>query len=68
MNTTILCPLAEPQIEALIDWHLQEADRYKDAPYRGRSFWARVRDEHLRDAADLRRRLIDAQDRTETNT
>ena len=68
MNATILCPLVAPQIEALIEWHLQEADRYKDAPYRGHSFWARVRDEHLRAAADLRRRLIAAQERTEGNT
>ena len=68
MNTTILCPLSKEQIEALIEWHLQQADHFNEAPYRALSFWARVRDEHLRDAADLRRRLIAAQDRTEDNT
>lgn len=65
MNATILCPLVEPQIEALIEWHHHEAqhanlmqdksDHLRDAA-------------DLRDATDLRRRLIDAQERTEDHT
>ena len=58
MNTNILCALTAPQIEALIEWHHHEA---QDA--------ALVQDksDHLQHAADLRRRLTDAIQRTETN-
>lgn len=59
MNTTILCPLTTPQIEALIEWHHHEAQH---------ASLMQDKSDHLRDAADLRRRLIAAQDRTEDNT
>ena len=59
MNATILCPLVAPQIEALIEWHHHEAQHAN---------LMQDKSDHLRDAADLRRRLIDAQERTETNT
>ena len=59
MNTTILCPLAEPQIEALIEWHHHEAQHAN---------LMQDKSDHLRDAAALRRRLIDAQNRTEDHT
>ena len=47
------------QLEALIEWHHHEAQH---------ASLMQDKSDHLRDAADLRRRLIDAQDRTETNT
>lgn len=59
MNTNILCALSTAQVEALIEWHHHEAQH---------AGVMQDKSDHLRDAADLRRRLIDAQDRTETNT
>ena len=59
MNTNILCALTPAQVEALIEWHHHEAQHAN---------LMQDKSDHLRDAADLRRRLIDAQDRTETNT
>ena len=67
MNTTILCPLTPGQVKAMIEWHTQEVAYFSGPQYQA-SFWVQKRDEHLRIAADLRRRLIAAQDRTETNT
>ena len=72
MNTTIICPLTAAQIEALIAWHHAQAyhlavgnttgDFAKDA--------ATIDSlgDHWCAAADLRRRLIDAQERTEDHT
>ena len=59
MNTTILCPLTTEQIEALIAWHHQEARQMGPI---------QIKSDHLCDAAALRRRLIDAQNRTEDHT
>ena len=59
MNTTILCPLTEAQLDALMEWHHAEAAHAATMP---------ERHDHLRDAADLRHRLIDAQNRTEDHT
>ena len=47
------------QLEALIEWHRHEA-QYANLVHE--------KLDHLRHADDLRRRLIAAQDRTETNT
>ena len=59
MNTTILCPLSTAQLEALIEWHHHEGQH---------ASLMQDKSDHLRDAAALRRRLIDAQERTEENT
>ena len=59
MNTSILCPLSPAQVEALIEWHHHESQH---------AGVMQDKSDHLRDAAALRRRLIDAQERTEDNT
>ena len=56
MNTSILCALTAAQVEALIAWHHHEAQH---------AGLVQVKSDHLRDAADLRRRLIEAAERTE---
>ena len=58
MNTNILCALTPAQVEALIEWHHHEAQH---------ASLMQDKSDHLRDAADLRRRLTDAIQRTETN-
>ena len=57
MNTTILCPLTVGQLEALIEWHHHEAQH---------ASLMQDKSDHLQHAADLRRRLTDAIERTET--
>ena len=59
MNTSILCPLTPAQVEALIAWHHHEAQH---------ASLLQDKSDHLQHAADLRRRLTDAQNRTEDHT
>ena len=58
MNTNILCALTPAQVEALIEWHHHESQN---------AALMQDKSDHLQHAADLRRRLTDAIERTETN-
>ena len=57
MNTNILCALSPAQVETLIEWHHHEAQH---------ASLMQDKSDHLQHAADLRRRLTDAIERTET--
>ena len=57
MNTNILCALTPAQVEALIEWHHHESQH---------AGVMQDKSDHLQQASDLRRRLIDAIERTET--
>ena len=57
MNASILCPLTPAQVEALIEWHHHESQH---------AALVQDKSDHLQYASDLRRRLTDAIERTET--
>lgn len=57
MNTNVLCALTPAQVEALIAWHHHESQH---------AGVMQAKSDHIQHAADLRRRLTDAIERTET--